>query len=227
MELSIDTSTRYASVGLSQERKILAEYSWLSRQNHSVELLPAVEHLLRTTGTALQDVDCIILATGPGGFSALRVGMSTAKGLCASMGIPLVALNTLDIEAYPFRGLGLPVCSILDMGRGELAMALYDGRKGHWSKLGEEQIMTPEELLSRIQEHTLFCGEGVSIYGTALEEGLGEKGVIVEQLPPTRSPVTLAQMGYQRFQQGERDDIYSLEPQYLRRPTITAPRRPA
>ena len=143
MELSIDTSTRYASVGLSQEGKALADYSWVSRQNHSVELLPAVEQLLKTTGTALHDVDCIILATGPGGFSALRVGMSTAKGLGVSLGIPLVALNTLDIEAYPFRGLGLPVCSILDMGRGEVAMALYGGGKGRWSKLGDDEIMTP------------------------------------------------------------------------------------
>ena len=206
---------------------MLAEYSWVSRQNHSVELLPAVEHLLKATGTALQDVDCIILATGPGGFSALRVGMSTAKGLGVSLEIPLVALNTLDIEAYPFRSLGLPVCSILDMGRGELAMALYAGGRGRWSKLIEEQIMTPEELCSRTQEPTLFCGEGVSLYGGALEEGLREKAVVAEQSPPTRRPGTLAQMGYRRFQRGERDDIYSLEPQYLRRPSISAPRRPA
>ena len=227
MELSIDTSTRYAGVGLSQEGKVVAAYSWVSRQNHSVELLPAVEHLLKATGTALEDLECIILATGPGGFSALRVGMSTAKGLGVSLGIPLVALNTLDIEAYPFRGLRLPVCSILDMGRGEVAMALYAGEKGHWSKLSDEEIMTPDELCSRVQEPTLFCGEGVSLYGTALEEALGEKAVIAEQSPPTRKPGTLAQMGYNRFQRGERDDIYSLEPHYLRRPTITAPRRTA
>jgi len=206
---------------------MLAEYSWVSRQNHSVELLPAVEHLLKTTGTALQDVECIILAIGPGGFSALRVGMSTAKGLGISLGIPLVALNTLDIEAYPFRGLGLPVCSILDMGRGEIAMALYAGGKGSWSKMGDEEIITPDELCSRVLDPTLFCGEGVSLYGAVLEDALGAKALVAEQSLPTRRPGTLAQMGYQRFQQGERDDIYSLEPQYLRRPTITAPRRPA
>jgi tRNA threonylcarbamoyladenosine biosynthesis protein TsaB len=226
MELSLDTSTRYASVCLSQEGKVMAEYSWFSQQNHSVELLPAVEHLLKTTGTALQDMDCIFVATGPGGFSALRVGLSTAKGLGLALGIPLVALNTLDIEAYPFRGLGLPVCSLLDMGRGEVAIALYAGEEGRWRKLGEEQIVTPQELCSQIREATLFCGEGASSWVSVLKEGLGGKAVVAEQVPPTRRPGTLAQMGYRRFQQGERDDIHSLEPLYLRRPSITAPRQP-
>jgi tRNA threonylcarbamoyl adenosine modification protein YeaZ len=226
MELSIDTSTRYASVCLSQEGKVMAEHSWSSRQNHSVELLSAVEHLLKTTGMDLQDVACVMLAKGPGAFSALRVGLSTAKGLGVSLGIPLVALNTLDIEAYPFRGLGLPVCSILDMGRGEVATALYAGGKGDWNRLREEQIMTPEDLCSTIREPTLFCGEGVSLVRQVLEEGLGDAAVVAEQSLPTRRPGALSQMGYERFQRGEMDDIYSLEPLYLRRPSITPPRRP-
>ncbi|MFH1559831.1 MAG: tRNA (adenosine(37)-N6)-threonylcarbamoyltransferase complex dimerization subunit type 1 TsaB [Chloroflexota bacterium] len=226
MELSIDTSTRYAGVGLSREGKAQAEYSWFSQQNHSVELLPAVEHLLKTTGTALQDLVCVFVATGPGGFSALRVGLSTAKGLGMSLEIPLVALPTLDIEAYPFQGLGMPICPLLDIGRGEVAVALYAGEEGRWSRLWEEQIVTPEELCSRIKDTTLFCGEGASSWASVLKEGLGEKAVVAEQSPPTRRPGSMAQMGYQRFQRGERDDISSLEPLYLRRPSITPPRRP-
>lgn len=224
MELSIDTSTRYASVGLSQEGKTLAEYSWFSKQNHSVELLPAVEHLFKTTGTALQDMACVFVAIGPGGFSALRVGLSTAKGMGLALGIPLVALNTLEIEAYPFQGLGMPVCPLLDMGRGEMAVALYAGEEGRWGKLWEEQIVTPEELCSRIREPTLFCGEGAFSWTSVLKEGLGEKAVVAEQSSPTRRAGTLAQMGYPRFRRGERDDISTLEPMYLRRPSITAQR---
>ena len=227
MELSIDTSTRYASVGLSQEGKILAEYSWVSRQNHSVELLPAAEHLLKTTSISLEDVDCIILATGPGGFSALRVGMSTAKGLGVSLGIPLVAINTLDIEAYPYRGLGLPVCSILDVGRGEMAAAAFTGDKDSWIKTNEDRIVTSDDLCSSIMETTLFCGEGISVYSAVLQGGLGDKAVIAEQSLPTRKPGALSQMGYLRFELGEVDDIYALEPLYLRSPSITLPRSPS
>ena len=86
--------------------------------------------------------------------------------------------------------------------------------------------MTPEEMGARIHQPTFFCGEGLSLYGPALKEHLGENAVLADQSPPTRRPGTLARMGYQRFQRGDRDDIYSLEPLYLRRPSITEPRRP-
>ncbi len=97
MELAIDTSTRYSGIALSHEGEVVAKHTWRSEQNHSVELLPAVEHLLKTAGMVTQELGCIVIAIGPGGFSALRVGLSTAKGLGFSLGIPLVALNTLDI----------------------------------------------------------------------------------------------------------------------------------
>jgi tRNA threonylcarbamoyladenosine biosynthesis protein TsaB len=227
MELSIDTSTRYASVCLSREGDVVAEYSWFSQQNHSVELLPAVENLLKVASVVAQDLACIFIAIGPGGFSALRVGLSTAKGLGVSLGIPLVGVNTLDIEAEPHRDSGLPVCSILDIGRGEMAVALYAMEKSIWSKVDQERIMTPEDLRGMVKQPTIFCGEGVSIFGDALKEHLGAMAVLADQSLPTRSPGTLARIGYQRFSKGEHDDIYGLEPFYLRRPSITPPRQPS
>ena len=226
MELSIDTSTRYAGVCLSQQGAVVAEYSWFSRQNHSVELLPAVERLLKAVDITARDLTCIVIAIGPGGFSALRVGMSAAKGLGIALDIPLVALNTLDVEADPYRRLQMPVCALLDMGRGEAAAALYGQDQGVWRKLDQERIVSPEELCDGVRQPTLFCGEGVSLFGPILKERLGEKAVLAEQSPPTRQPSALARMGYERFRRGERNDIYSLEPFYLRRPSITTPRSP-
>ena len=132
MELSIDTSTRYAAVGLSRDGKLLAEYSWVSRQNHSVELLPAIDKLLKSNGAAPRDLTCAFVAIGPGGFSALRVGLSTAKGLAISLGIPLVAVNTLEIEAEPYRSMEMPVCAVLDAGRSEVSAAMYADEDGQW-----------------------------------------------------------------------------------------------
>ena len=63
-------------------------------------------------GLSKGDLDCIIVAAGPGSFSALRVGLSTAKGLCASLGVPLISVNTMEIEAHKFQGLGFPICSV-------------------------------------------------------------------------------------------------------------------
>ena len=232
MELSIDTSTRYAGAGLSEEGRLLAEYSWVSRQNHSVELLPAIDHLLKTNGATPKDLTCVFVAIGPGGFSALRVGLSTAKGLAMSLGIPLVALNTLEIEADPFSGLGMPVCAVLDAGRNEVAAAVYTEEDGVLKTARDAWIAAPEELCSSIEGAVLFCGEGSSLLETALAETalaerLGDGVVLAEHTPPTRRPGTLSRMGYERLLKGEQADVSTLEPFYLRKPSISTPRRPA
>ena len=226
MELSIDTSTRYAAVGLSRDGKLLAEYSWVSRQNHSVELLPAIDYMLKSNGATPRDLTCAFIAIGPGGFSALRVGLSTAKGLAIPLGIPLVAVNTLEIEAEPYCGQGLPVCAVLDAGRSEVSAAMYAEADGLWQTVRDARVLAPEELCSEIEGPTLFCGEALPLVAETLQEHLGDKALLADQTPPTRSPATLARMGHERFTRGDLADVSTLEPFYLRKPSISEPRRP-
>ena len=72
----------------------------------------------------------------------------------------------------------------------------------------------------------LFCGEGVATFGEALTERLGDLAVLADHSPPTRSPATLAAMGSERHRRGDHDDVKVIEPLYLRRPSISTPRRP-
>ena len=106
MELSIDTSTRYATVGLSSEGKTLAELAWRSERNHSVELVPAIKELMGQVRAEMGELKAVFVARGPGAFSALRVGMSTAKGMAVGLQVPLSSIPTLDIEAQPYMGAG-------------------------------------------------------------------------------------------------------------------------
>ena len=117
MELSIDTSTRYASVALSNNGQVTHALSWRSEQNHSVECVPAMRRLMEQAGVSPEDVKAVFVARGPGGFSALRVGVSVAKAMSMAQGIPLVAVGSLHVEAYPYLGLGRPVCAIMAAGR--------------------------------------------------------------------------------------------------------------
>ena len=117
MELAIDTSTRYASIALSRRGEAIAELTWRSERNHSVELVPSIQLLLKRESVNVSDLTAICVASGPGGFSALRVGMSAAKAMAMSLDIPLIAVNTLDIEAQPYLELGVPVCALIGAGR--------------------------------------------------------------------------------------------------------------
>ena len=131
MLLAIDTSTRYAGIALADENRVVSIRAWYSVVNHSKELMPGVQQALKERDITPSQLDAVAVALGPGGFSALRVGLSAAKGLALIGGSPIIGVGTLDLEAFPYRDTGLEVCTLLDAGRGEVASALFapDGER--------------------------------------------------------------------------------------------------
>ena len=122
---------------------MLIELSWRSEQNHSVELLPAIQRLMDQAGIDSSDLGCVIAAKGPGSFSALRIGMATARGLAMANDIPLVGVGTLEVEAFPYLGLGLPVCALIEAGREQVAAAIYSEEREVGSGVPEVRLTTP------------------------------------------------------------------------------------
>ena len=224
MQLAIDTSTDTASVAIVQDSEVLAELTWRSGQNHSVELLPHLSNLLNQVGLALQSASGIIVAKGPGSFNGLRVGVSTAKGLAFSLGIPIVGISTLEVAAYPYAETGLPICPISNAGRAEIATAMYQKQGERWRQLSTEQITTVETLCSRITTPTIFCGEFIPAITARLREQLGDRAVIPGSASRLRRAGFLAELGLQRLKAGDSDNPATLQPIYLRRPPITQPK---
>jgi len=130
MQLAIDTSTDRASIAIVQDNDVLAEFTWRCGQNHTRQLLPNLEHLLRQFELNPVEITGIIVARGPGSFNGLRVGISVAKGLAFSLGIPIIGVSSLEAEAYQHAETGLPVCPIFNAGRGEIATAIIQVKTG-------------------------------------------------------------------------------------------------
>ena len=212
MELAIDTSTRYAAVGLSIQGESLTQLSWRSEQNHSVELVPGIQQVMRRAGVSPDRVDAVFVTRGPGGFSALRVGLSTAKAFATARGVPLVAVGTLELEAQPYLELGMPVCALVGAGREKLYAQVFSPDAGSSGQYG---VVTLDELDSLVESPTVFCGEGMS--GPALErlQRLGELALPITAPPPTRTASVLAGLGHRRLTRGETDDPDSVQPLYM------------
>ena len=224
--LVMDTSTRYAGAALWRGDEAVATMSWHSTGNHTRELMPAIRRLLDMVGAAPADLTGLGVALGPGGFSAIRVGVSTAKGLALPLKLPLVGVGTLELEAYAYAGVGLPVRPLIDAGRGEVATALFKGPRSAWGKLEEERVCSIEELAASVFEPTLLCGEGVQSRGSHLLEALGDRAVLVDGYTPTTRLWSLGAVSGLRLGRGEADDPGALQPMYLRRPSIGQPRVP-
>jgi tRNA threonylcarbamoyladenosine biosynthesis protein TsaB len=225
MLLAIDTSTETASLALFDEGEVIAELTWRSGKNHTVELLPNLVHLLCQAGASPPSISGIIVAKGPGSFNGLRVGVSTAKGLVYTLGIPLVGISSLEVEAFPYAHSGLPLCPIHNAGRGEIAAAMYQSRRGKWRQLLQEHITTIDALCPQLPPKTLLCGEISPPIASLLRERLGPRAIIPQDTTRLRRASFLAELGWQRLKAGDLDDPATFQPLYLRRPQITLKRK--
>ena len=219
MELSIDTASEVASVALSQEGVLLAEITWRCRRNHTAELLPAIDTLLAQGGAARHELTAVFVCTGPGMYTGLRVGVSSAKGLAYALGLPALGVGRLELDAYPHAAFPGPIVAVHRAGRGELAWAAYRGDP--WRELVAPRLSEPEVLLRRARRRTLFVGEIDDTLAARLRE-FG-RAVVVAPAAATRRAAALAELAYARLAAGRSDDVALLRPVYLRPPAVTRP----
>ncbi len=221
LELQIDTSTRYACVGLSREGRTLVEIAWRSERNHSVELVPAVNRALEQAGAEIGDLGAVFVASGPGGFSALRVGMSTAKAIAFTSSIPLVTVGTLELELHPFGDLPKPVCAIMSAGR----TRLYVGTLNPGEEDTEIGLQDLDSFLESLSPDAFYCGEAVPDLESEIKARLGDGARLSHARPPSRHSSTLARLGYAKLQSGGVSDAATVSPVYLRSSQVSAANR--
>ena len=225
MLLAIDTSSRYGGAALADENgQVVEARLWRSIANHTAQLMPAVAELLRAQSIRAADLIGVATALGPGPFSALRVGVSAAKGLAMAGGFPIVGVDTLALEAGPHRTTDGIVAAWLDAGRNEVAAGRLDAEG---NRITEDVIAPPEELLQQDAADfpsVIYCGEAAHARATAIREARADNAAVAAWTPAARL-WELAGEGARRVNLGQADDLTALQPYYLRMPTIGAPRQ--
>ena len=212
--LGIDTSTSFAGVGLSIDGEI-ATHTWWSRHNHGREVMPAVMRLLDAAGIEASDLDAVAVALGPGGFSAVRVGIATGQGLVAPTGKPLIGVPTHLIQSYPLRNeTDKRIVSLIPIGRRQVSYGAYASPLKAVDEPVDTGICEITEIDDRLDgDNTILCGEGA--VETIPEEAATR---------PVRDPHNLIAIALARFESGHGIED-GVEPVYSRPPTITAPKR--
>lgn len=219
MLLAIDTATRTASIALYHEAGVLAETTWRSKMNHTVELMPQITRLLNLAQIRKNDLRAIGVVLGPGSFTGLRVGMSVAKGLAFGCRIPLIGVPTLDAVAAPHAWQTLPILAVLAAGRGRYSIARYHATNGTTQRTSEYALVNADALIARDEfkqsNATLVCGDIDPALTKRLHTELGAHVVVPSPAMNERRAAFLAELAWARFQRGESDDATSLAPIYL------------
>jgi len=163
--LALDTCTRAGSVALLRDGALVGSYVLDVTSTHSERLLPAVDRLLADAGWRIEDVDLIACAKGPGSFTGLRIGLSTAKGLAFAVDKPLVGVNSLEAMALGFGFGATPICPMIDARKQQVFAALFapDGR-GAIARLRDDVSTRAADYARGIEGACLFVGDGAELF---------------------------------------------------------------
>ncbi len=214
--LAIDTSTDQASLGLLQERAPRAEFSWTASSNHSAHLSRLLDVLIETENLTPTEIHAVAVATGPGSFSGLRVGLSFAKGLALSLDVPLIGVGTLDVIAFSASCLGGTLIASLPAGRGQIYAARYTSSEGNVVMMGHIELTTPVQAANGIMPGTVLCGPGAASIAAAGGATAGE-WVVEPDYFRLRRATYLAELCRRCLAAGGEDQRHTLEPLYVRR----------
>ena len=213
MLLGIDTSTQSVGIAIYDGQLILCEESWISRRYHTVELAGAVDNNLKRAGLKAKDLDVLAVATGPGSFTGLRIGMALVKGLAYTQQLPVIGIPTLDITARAIPPCDKRLAAVLQAGRSRLAVGWYVTKNDQWFSEDVIENLSFEELLGKIDQPCILTGELTKEIREAAEQY-----DLINTADPTlamRSPKYLAELAWERWQANDIDDVLTLKPFYL------------
>ncbi|MGH2773745.1 MAG: tRNA (adenosine(37)-N6)-threonylcarbamoyltransferase complex dimerization subunit type 1 TsaB [Actinomycetota bacterium] len=219
--LGIETSTPWASVTIGSEQGIVAS-SLLSRGlSHGEFVLPAVKFLMEEAGIGYENLSAMAVGLGPGLFTGMRIGITTAKTIAQALSVPMVGVPSLDLLAFDVRYSQKLICPVLDARRKEVFYAFYRQVPGGITRVSGFMVGSPEKLVAEIQgygEDALLLGNGALLYKNVLDEaGKVEFGSIANAFPRATSLVELA---LPRLFREDFDRIFDLEPLYMRRSDV-------
>lgn len=217
--LAFDTSTACCSVALIARGELVGEDRRSGAGNYSALLLRMIDRLLGDAGIALGELDCIAVTLGPGSFTGLRVGISTAQGIGTAIDKPLIGVSTLEIIAaqnMPFAG---KLCPLLDARRSQVYAGLFEEEAGGLKALQEESVICPEQWASSLREGPiLFCGNGAQVYRETIKQVCTVRHHFAPDMNAAPHAAVLARIALQRFAAGQGKRPAQVLPGYVRRP---------
>lgn len=172
--LALDSSTSMGSVAVGADGRVLAEVSLSVSGGHSSALMPAVEYAMRSAGLAPADLTAIIVGSGPGSFTGLRIAGATAKGMVHALRIPLLAYSSLLATAAPFASRGGAVCAIFDARGRDVFAAIYGFASMLETPLAPA-AMSLDEAIDRCRDANVshFVGDGAIRHADELKREIG------------------------------------------------------
>lgn len=211
--LSIETSTKAFSVALHEDNNLLADFEMLVEKSHSRVITLAIEQLFVLAKRKMTELKAVAVSKGPGSYTGLRIGVSTAKGLCFAQDIPLIAVNTLEAMAYEVNRFnpGFWVCPMIDARRMEVYCSIFDN-ENRVIRHTEAKILQEDSFKDLLDTKPIFfCGDG-SVKAKTLF--INSNAYFIDNLYPSAKNIGF--LATDLFNTGQFEDVAYFEPFYLK-----------
>lgn len=222
MILALNTSTRQCSMALlRKDCTVIAEQLMFEGKGHFGGLMPAVDMLFTGAEFEPKNIRCVAVATGPGSFTGLRVGLSLAKGFCHALHVPIIGISSLKALAFQLPFTATPMAPVLSSRKGEVFTALFQwDPENSLQRMGKDNCFRINEFPSLFKETTVFVGNDYFNQGPLLKEVLGDHARIAPPHCWQLKASSIGALALARFDTGDVDDPGNLIPRYFRAPDI-------
>ena len=238
--LAIDTSSKNASVAITEKEEKIIELNNMEEKTHSQKLMVMIDEALKNTQLSLDDIGLISCCVGPGSFTGVRIGIATAKAFSDSKKILLTGVNSLEGLAYNLKKEGY-ICSLIDAGHGNSYAGLFKIEKDEngilqttYEKLSfldlkdeNGNINVTEKIIQFLEENQIFSnkteneiyfvGDATKKYEDIIKEICDYKIKISNDDQDVTSGITIAKLGYNKYKNGKSGNSSILAPVYMRK----------
>lgn len=212
--LSLETSVDSCSAAIHDNGKLLSSEFIEEPQAHASKLGLLIQKVLDDSNKSTKTLDAIAVTSGPGSYTGLRIGVSTAKGLCYSLDIPLIAVNTLQLMAYQAShsiSEGTLMCPMIDARRMEVYSLLMDSSLSILAPIKAEIIDEQSYAQVLSNQRIAFFGNGAAKCKSVITQS---NATFIDGIIP--SAVSLGEMAALKFEKAEFEDLIHFEPFYLK-----------
>ncbi|MCL1948124.1 MAG: tRNA (adenosine(37)-N6)-threonylcarbamoyltransferase complex dimerization subunit type 1 TsaB [Turicibacter sp.] len=212
--LAIDTSNKTLSVALVQGNDLLGQMTEETKNNHSVRLMPVIEGLFLECALKPENVECIVVAEGPGSYTGIRIGVTIAKTLAWTLNVPLIGVSSLGALA---RNLGVKghIVPLFDARRGTAFAGVYDSK---YKAVIQDGHYLMSQLLEKLPSGPIHFIGDVDAHREAIVQAVGERAIF----HPDKNTAVAFNLAQAADGLAPVADVHQFSPNYLRLPEAEA-----
>jgi len=216
--LGLDTSTLMTTCAIMEGEILLGEFSLNLDMSHSEALVPMIKEMMDNLKIKMEDIDLIAVSTGPGSFTGLRIGVTTAKSFAHVLNKPIVGVSSLEVLANNIYTKGI-IIPMMDARRDRVFTGIYSMDMNELKEILEPDAIEVEELIEYISksfQEVIVNGDGSIAYKELLIDKLEDVVVFAPGELNLSRGSSVCKLGLKKFIESGSDDFYTMAPNYLR-----------